>query len=357
MSGRGTDIKQLTNDNAQLGTDSSLFLTLSRLLVLMPLIGLLPAAGVAEQRADTNSRPHLTCGSPVWDFGKHDNEDTVEHVFVLHNDGPDVVLLGKVIGCCGSTAELSTGTVLPGGEAAVKITLPLKGRSGEQSMSFYVQSNSSAVPLYELRIKGIALAKVDIQPGSIMLGSASEDTVIEKTVSIGCQSNIIFRVTNTVSSAACIGASYLGVSGNVHRVSVRTIPPLPFGIIRATVSVMTDHSKYPVLEVPVLARVTKDVVVFPSEIRLAKNGGGKAETWYGVVRSISRTQFKITGTEVPSAGIEVGCSPLSNGGYKVEVRNLLPQPDLDGKQIILKTDNAGANDVGIPIQLFAPDGN
>lgn len=312
-----------------------------------------PSDGVTS---GTNAHQVLSCAKPVYDFGTLDNEETIEHSFVLRNEGTAVLELGKTYACCGSVAELSASTVPPGQETVLKIRLPLKGRSGNQTLSFYVRTNRSARPLYELRIRGTALAKVDVQPSGVMLGAVEEDAAAEKTVSIICRSNIVFGVTNVECSSRCVAAKYLGVSGNVHRVSIVTVPPLPSGILRATARVLTDHGKYQVIEIPVLARVTKDIVVFPNEIRLTRTSRDRiAGSWYAVVRSLKRTPFKIVGTETPAKGIEVVCSPMASGGYKVEIRGLLSQSDMDGKQIILKTDVAKATEVAIPIHAGSAD--
>lgn len=333
---------------------------LARALATVHFLGFLPAAAlavsVAGTHGNTNPGSPILCSSAVYDFGTMDNEETIEHVFVLHNKGTNVLRLDKVLGCCGSTSELSSSTIFPGCDVTLKISLPLKGRSGGQTMSFCVRSNNPEWPLYELQVKGIALAKVEVLPVNVFLGAIAEDAVIGKLVSITCQSNILFNITNIVCASQYITATYLGISGNVHRVSVSTVPPLPFGITRDTVRVLTDDRKYQVLEIPVLARVTRDIVVFPAEIRQARSGGGSvAGSWFGVVRSLSKTPFKIVGTESPASGIEVVYSPMANGGYKVEIRNLSQQADLDGKQILLKTDNPKATAVGIPIRLFNYD--
>jgi len=335
-------------------------ISLVRTLTAVCFLGFLPVASTAGSSGgipgEMKSRSSISCSNAVYDFGTLDNEETVEHMFVLRNDGTNAVWLDKVFGCCGSTSELSSSTVFPGSDVTLRISIPLKGRSGEQAMSFYVRSNNAAWPLYELRVTGVALAKVDVQPGSVMLGAIAENAVIEKLVSITCQPDVLFNITNIACASQYITATYLGVSGNVHRVSVRTVPPLPFGITRDMVHILTDDKRYPVLEIPVLARVTKDVVVFPNEIRLTRTSGKLvADKWYGVIRSLSKTPFKIASYEVPAAGIEVVCSPMENGGYKVEISNILPQADLDGKEITLKTSNAKANDVGIPIRIVSPD--
>lgn len=331
-------------------------ITPSKCLASVALLSFLIQSGVIAEsghaQESTNALRVLSCSEPVYDFGTLDNEETVEHSFVLRNGSDAVLELDRVHGCCGAKSELLSHTIPPGEETTLRISIPLKGRSGTQAMSFYVRAGNMSPELYELQIKGVALAKVDVQPSGIMLGTVTTDEVIEKMVTITCQSNVVFNVTNIVRSSPYVAATYMGVSGNVHRVSVRTVPPLPAGITRDVVRVLTDNPKYPELEIPVLARMTKDIVVFPGEIRVPAMLVGKAPaSWYGVVRSLSKAPFKITGTEAPGEGIEIICSPMATSGYKVEVRNVLPQADLDGKNIILRTDSVNADEVFVPIRV------
>lgn len=319
-------------------------------------LAILPVSSFASPEGSRASKidsvPAISCGSDVYDFGSLDNEETIDHTFVLVNSGNATLKIDKIIACCGSKTALATRNVAPGAESTLQVRFPLKGRSGEQRMAFYVRSNDPVHPLYELKVRGKALARVEVRPTGVMFGAISGDTTCEKTVRIICVSNISFNVTNVICNTSGISASYIGISNGVYHVLVRTVPTLRPGITRAIVYVHTDHAKYGMIEIPVLARVTKDIVVFPAEISLTKVAGGQIRnSEYAVVKSLSKTPFKITGSEVPRDGIDVVWSQMANGGYKIEIRNLLPMDEMDGKQIILKTDNDKAGDVAIPIRV------
>ncbi|MEI6217409.1 MAG: DUF1573 domain-containing protein, partial [bacterium] len=304
--------------------------------------------------ARTDSGPAISCGSPVFDFGQMDNENAVDHSFVLRNAGSAPLKLDKIVACCGSKTELSARDVAPGASVTLQVHIPLKGRSGDQSVALYVRSNDRIHPLYELIVRGKALAKVEVRPTSIMFGALEEDAAVERTVSIICNSNVLFNVTNVVCNTLCISAAYVGVSNGVHRLLIRTVPPLASGITRAIVYALTDHERYGMIEVPVLVRVSKDIVVFPQEICIMKYPGKLIrDSQFAVIKSLSKTPFTIVGSEVPEDGIELVWNTMVNGGYRVEIRNLMPIDEMNGKQIILKTDNKKVGDVAIPIRVIA----
>jgi len=313
----------------------------------------MPARGDA---LPTNTGPIISCSSPVFDFGPMDNEDTIKHTFILGNSGNAILKIDKIISCCGSRTVLETRAVDPGAQSALHVTSPLKGRSGAQHMVFYVRSNDPVRPLYELVITGKALAKVEVRPASIMFGVIAADVAVDRIVRVIPESNIVFSVTNVICSMPCISAAYVGCTNMVHHVLVRTVPPLPSGITRAIVSVQTDDTRYRQIDIPIVVRATKDIVVFPQEIRLTKALPGQVhntQSQYAVVKSLSKTPFKLVGSEVPADGVEVFWVDMASGGYKLEIRNLLPIDEMDGKQVILKTDNERVGDIVIPVSVVA----
>ena len=322
--------------------------------VLVVLHASLFAMPARVDAAQTDSGPAISCSHPVFDFGEMDNEEVVDHSFVLENSGNALLKLDKIIACCGSKTELSARDVASGASVTLQVHIPLKGRSGDQRAAIYVRSNDRIHPLYELMVRGKALAKVEVRPTGVMFGALEEDAAVEKTVSIICDSNVLFNVTNVVCNTPCISASYVGVSNGAHHLLVRTVPPLASGITRAIVYARTDHARYGMIEVPVLVRVSKDIVVFPQELCIMKYAGERIrESQYAVVKSLSKTPFRIVGSEVPEDGIELVWNTMVNGGYRVEIRNVMPIDEMNGKHIILKTDNEKVGDVAIPIRVIA----
>jgi hypothetical protein len=275
---------------------------------------------------------------------------------VLKNAGSEAIELSKMGACCGASVELSRSVLLPGTEAAVRVKLSLLGRSGEQRKSIYVRSSDPQCRVFELQLKGVALAKVDVQPSTVTLDAAAGETAAGQTVNIVCMSNISFTVTNIVSTSGLVVAEYAGRTGNCHRVTVKTRPLQSPGVSRDVVLVLTDHPKYGKIEIPVLTRVLTDLMVVPEEILLVRKPGLPAtRPHYAIVRSRSNTPFKIIGTETPDSGVEIISKPAAGGGYKLEMRNFFPMTDLDGRHVIIRTDHETVKEIAVPIRVLSLD--
>jgi hypothetical protein len=302
--------------------------------------------------------PRLVCADPVCDFGARDNEHEVEHSFVLKNAGDAPLKIDRVQACCGASAQLSENVIPPGSNATLQVTLSLQGRSGPVQKSIYVESDDPGNRIFQLRFVGNAIAVVDVQPGTVDFGAIDEDAEAERTVNVVCQSNVQFRVTNIVTTATNFSVLYAGVEGNTHRIAVRTSPPLPFGLLGGEVTLMTDHQKYSRLAVHVSAHVTSDIVFVPTEILLT-GSKDKPEpvTRYVALRSRSATPFRILRlVPPPSAGAMVSYVPLEGGGYRLELKDILPNEDLNGEKLVVITDHKTARLIAVPFRVVPSAG-
>lgn len=325
------------------------------LLPLLCGLSLIMVCSVFAQ--STSGIPRLVCANAVYNFGPIDNERAVENTFILKNEGTAPLKIDKVHGCCGATLQLSQSTILPGSNTTLKATLSLHGRSGSVQKSMYIQSNDPANRIVQLQFVGNAIAAVDIQPGAVDFGAIDVDTKAEKTFNVVCQSNILFRVTNIVSAATNFAVAYGGMEGNTHRVVLRTVPPLPFGLVQGDVTLLTDHPKYGRLSVHVSARVTSDINFVPSEILLT---GAKHKpepvTRYVALRSRSGTPFKIISITPPSADVSAAYVPLEGGGYRLELKNILPMDDLNKEKLVINTDHKTVKQIAIPFRIVLSAG-
>ena len=107
----------------------------------------------------------LICEEPVFDYGTVSASDQVGHSYLLKNTGTNAVRIIKVRKTCGCVATVaSKKDVEPGGTAEIRVSVSLKGRSGSQSKTVYVHTNSPETPLLKLVAKGKVRRAV---PGSV----------------------------------------------------------------------------------------------------------------------------------------------------------------------------------------------
>ena len=100
-------------------------------------------------------RAGLVCEEPVFDYRSVSASDHAVHSFELKNTGTNTVKILKVRKTCGCVATVaSKKDVVPGGTAEIQVSVSLKGRSGMQSKTVYVHTDSTETPVLKLVSKG-----------------------------------------------------------------------------------------------------------------------------------------------------------------------------------------------------------
>ena len=320
---------------------------------ILPLLFVLPMGIASAGPAD--GAPRIECDQPVYDFGTVDNAESIEHTFLIWNRGTAPLEIGKIRACCGSTAKMPTQTIDPGTNVPLRVTLSLRRRRGKQRKSIYIGSNDPRQPYLQVRLIGTAVAAVTIDPRFVRFGEVAMDTTAEQKMQISCNPEFAFQVTNTTSSAAqFIAAVESSTNGCSHEVTVTTIPPLPLGTTSGRIKLLTDNPKYPQVSISVAASVQEDIIVVPKEISLKASGEGQEPvTRYVAIRSRNRKRFRILKVQVPDPQIQTEFTPLG-AGYRCELKNIPPDPSLDGKPIIISTDHPESPQIPIPLRILSP---
>lgn len=108
--------------------------------------------------AGWGARAGLVCEEPVYDYGTVAASNGVEHSFLLTNTGTEPVKILKLRKTCGCVATVASKMdVEPGGSAEIQVRVSLKGRSGAQSKTVYVQTNSRESQILKLEVRGMVL--------------------------------------------------------------------------------------------------------------------------------------------------------------------------------------------------------
>ena len=297
--------------------------------------------------------PRIACKEADYSFGTVAEDcKTVEHVFILANEGDAGLQIGNVRACCGATASIATNSVAPGTNTTLKIVLSLQGRSGELRKSIYVASNDPGQPLFQVRLLGTVVPGLTICPRSMDLGRVKVMTAVKCDVVITCTSEG-FRVTNAVSSSPSFSVVHDTASQtNRHQISIGTVPPLAPGVTMGRVFVLTDSAKYPRVEIPVNVSVRSDLMVVPQEIQLVQSTGKvEAVTRYLAVRSRAGTPFKVLKVEVPDPNVTTTLTPLGTHGWRCQIGNILPVAELNGESVIIWTDHQEMKQITVPIRV------
>ncbi len=323
-------------------------------LFISGIVGLLVSAlltGVSCAQSQTNNPPRLICEHPFCDFGEMDNRKTVEHTFTVRNCSTNPIEITKVFsGCKCASATNIDAIISPGKETGIQAKIALHGREGAQKKSFYIHyktrdsSNVLTNDVLQLEMDGVAIPWIRVVPGRIDFGNLEKDAKIDREIGVSWKAGLKFALTNVQITSKC-----LAVSMNANqpgKIIVSTIPPLPPGIIRGDIIVLTDDPSCPSLEIPVIALALCDIVVVPAE--LSVGSGGWTSSKYIGLRSRTGKQFKIVSVEVPDPGIKYTIMPMGSQGYRLELPPVQLSSDIDGEEIKIRTDLPGSEELVVP---------
>ncbi|MCK5802100.1 MAG: DUF1573 domain-containing protein, partial [Lentisphaeria bacterium] len=216
--------------------------------------------------------PRLACEERVHDFGKQVNTSVVSHTFILENRGTDPLVIKSIRkGCSCTTTRIRAKTIPPGESVDLGVSVDLKGRFGLQSQAVYLYTNDPASQVVRLSMKGMAervskeknkaaatprdtaMQSVEIpgrQKGKVWrqplaLGRIKPDAQSARQISVPDGLRIL-EVTSDHASVRC----EIDVR-QPQRIHVRLEPPLPAGILKATIHISIDHPTAPEILVPV----------------------------------------------------------------------------------------------------------
>lgn len=173
----------------------------------------------AQDKAAAAAPDYSKClevqGTSDYNFGKIDQDASVEHTFVLKNTCGSTIELDNPRASCGCTAAmLSEKVIKPGEEAKIQVKFkPPMGTRGKTSKTVSVFVKGDANPVHILRFNADVKTDIEINPsyinilgaevGKLSTGTASFKNVTDQPVEITDMtlSLTAYADTNTVAGA------------------------------------------------------------------------------------------------------------------------------------------------------------
>lgn len=92
------------------------------------------------------SKPVMSFDEQSYDFGDIDQGDIVQHVFKFRNTGGSELVISNAVGSCGCTIpEFPRDPVAPGANAEIKVKFNSTGKSGHQTKTVTITTNTANV--------------------------------------------------------------------------------------------------------------------------------------------------------------------------------------------------------------------
>jgi len=247
------------------------------------------------------------------------------------------------------------GSVIPPGQSTrLTAKVNFRGKRGKQEKKITVYSNDPAQSKAVLKLYSHVFADVDLVPKRADFRNLSPDQKAETTVEIVNSGQEPLNITGLETSGSFFTVKQETVEeGRKYILRVKTAPPFKGKSLRGTIIVRTDHPRYRAIPLPVNVRVVNDLVAVPSTVTIPDDGtGGPPITFRLVLRSRKGQDFGIGEIDTPLSGITVMVEPSVKGSSLVEIRNLTPSAELNGKFIRFVTDADPAQEVSVPIRVY-----
>lgn len=302
---------------------------------------------------NTHDRPKLVCDEPHYNFGKADSSKIIEHTFILMNRGKENLKISRIRSYCDSCTNLTLSKKLipPGSVTELKTTFSLQGRSRNIHKPILVESNDPNTPNLQLLIEGTVIESIRVVPSRISFGTITDDSIVDKIIDI---SNITLNSDFRILKVTCDQPYFVTTvkpikEGKKYQLQITTKSPLPQGIVKGKVHILTDSNECPIIKMPISLNVAGELVVLPDEILLVDN---VIATRYVVVMPGKTKTFEIKAVEPPLPSTVVDIFDMGEKGYRIRLGNLKPTIDLEGKKLKIGTNVKGMEQILVPFRVI-----
>lgn len=299
--------------------------------------------------------PRLEVDEPTHEFGRQHNRQTLEHTFVLRNDGDAPLRILEIKSTCGCTVgALSDDVIEPGAEATLLTRYNLRGRRGPEDSALVLRTNDPDRPEFSLHMRGEAVEYLRVTPDFLFYNEVVAGQSVTRHIEIKGRPREPFEILSaTVPEGRFAVQSVEVLEAHHYRVSVLFEAPEAPGLSQGVLEIETTHPVYPELTFPITAQVPGPLEVVPTSIQLL-TGVDTPLTRFIVVRPGKVREFEVTGVETPHAGIEVAVDPMPNGSHRIRLSNLVALEELEGTALVIRTDAEEMPEIRVPILLNTP---
>ncbi len=320
--------------------------------------------------APTGEQPRaVVVGADSFDFGTTWAGDplSLNHTFVIKNEGTAALEILSVKPACGCTAAGKTPTrIEPGQSGDFPFTLNSTKLHGVYSKSIAITTNDPAKPKIDLKLTGTCKAFIEVTPMGAFFPKLFGDEPAQMTLKIVNNTEEPLKLTMPPARDKAMFTYELieTTPGKAFDLIVRGVPPFNEGTVRDNLEVETNLIKQPKLTVAVTGRVPKRLDVNPPQLVLSKASRESSRPLIfrnegkNPVRVISATSSDpALGSDIPvvekTAGIEYMINLTIPANYTPPA----------GTKITLKTDDQQQPEIFVPVterptptqQLKGPD--
>jgi hypothetical protein len=272
----------------------------------------LPTAGAAAAQGS----PRIAFSTLSYDFGRAQAGDLVKCEFVVTNIGTSTLELIDVRPGCGcTTAGTWQKQVQPGQTTSIPITFNSANFAGPVHKQVTVTCNDTNRSVTTLEIQGNVWKPIEITPLYVYFNlTADMETNEVRSVRIVSHLDAPITLSAPESSNKGFDLELKTIQpGKEFELLVKAGVGLPGGTVQGNITVKTDSTNTPVINLSAIAVVQQPVMAMPSQVTLAP-GPLPAVMRMGVtVRSTAPTNITVTAPTVSVPGVEATVQEVQIG--------------------------------------------
>jgi len=205
------------------------------------------------------------------DFGTIEQGEKVSHVFVLTNNGGDLLTILNVQTSCGCTAaKPDKNELAPGESTNLKVTFNSQGRHGAQKKNITIKSNDPENPLLKLTISGTVVKSNNLGANVPVLyfsetkhdfGKVKEGNIVEYTFKFHNKGKETLKIKDVRTSCGCTAALVSSEKlepGVVGTLKVELDTKNRSGKMSRTITIQSNDPRDPTKVLTVYADIEKE---------------------------------------------------------------------------------------------------
>lgn len=211
--------------------------------------------------------PEIVLSEEEHHFGNVMAGDIVRHTFKLKNTGDEELKIEdiKITGIF--TKVILKRLIPPKQEINIILTMDTDKLSGEVEAGVILRTNDPVSPWVELKMRGLIIPVIDIQPMADMFFSVYEGQAKEDAVIIVNNTGQPLKITKIEYESQRFEARMEPIKeGKEYTLLVKVNPDAQPGRTMEKVTLFTDNNRVPQVVVGVNIFIKRDVYTFPDEV-------------------------------------------------------------------------------------------
>ena len=310
--------------------------------------------------AEAGLAPTVVVDAPVFDFGEVAEGATVEHEFVVRNIGTKELTIQRVHAACGCTAAVLESNIVPsGGQTKLRVRFVTLGFGGYKEKTIRIYTDDPKQASLLLAVKGVVRQAVVVDPPRVYFGRVKQGETPSVRVEVDVSKGADVKVTEVLArSDDLVVEAESGAKGKETKkfITARLKATAPLGVFRSRIVVKTTSKDYPVLNIPVFARVVGDLEFVPSSASFGLLEGPLTEDRELSVelRNSGKQPVKVLALESSNPDVEARVNTLEEGRrYEIMVTIRAGYSGTLKSQVELTTDHQSVEQQRLKLPVYA----